>query len=409
MTEHIQINDVAPRVQYLADGVQSAFTFPFAIFADNDLEVWQDENLQSGGYTVSGAGISTGGTALFATPPTAGTRITLRRRLPIRRTTDYQADGLIRAKTLNDEMDYQVAALQQVAEVTERSLRRSATSSSLADLTLPEPAPNRGLKWNAVGNGLVNSANDPDAVGDATAAAAQALAAAVQAQSTRDQILATLATIENPLAQNANLADLDNVPTARLNLGLGSAATKDTGTAAGNVVALDAGGLIPSSVLPVSDALPVGCVINWAGPSAPTGTWLECNGQNVSRTTYPALFSAIGTTWGAGDGNTTFTMPDLRGRGLIGKGKGSGLSDRTLAATGGAETHVLSVTEMPSHSHGGGTVPASSDLQVGGGSFFKFAPDGGSYTLPSTGSQGSGGAHNNMSPFAVVAFYIKAG
>lgn len=220
MTDHIQINDVAPRVQYLADGVQSAFTFPFAIFADGDLEVWLDDALQSGGYAVSGAGISTGGTALFAVAPAGGVRVTLRRRLPIRRTTDYQADGLIRAKTLNDEMDYQVAALQQVAEVTERSLRRSATSSSLADLTLPEPAANRGLKWNAAGTALVNSTNDPDVVGDATLAAQQAIAAAQSAVAASAQATSAAASLNNPLSVTANLSDLDDAATARGNLGV---------------------------------------------------------------------------------------------------------------------------------------------------------------------------------------------
>ncbi|MCA1908920.1 MAG: hypothetical protein LDL39_11225 [Magnetospirillum sp.] len=220
MTEHIQINDVAPRVQYMADGVQSAFTFPFAIFADTDLEVWLDDALQSGGYSVSGAGISTGGTALFVVAPAGGVRVTLRRRLPIRRTTDYQADGLIRAKTLNDEMDYQVAALQQVAEVTERSLRRSATSSSLADLTLPEPAANRSLKWNAAGTGLVNSTNDPDAVGDATLAAQQAITAAQTAVAASAQATSAAASLNNPLSATANLSDLDDTATARGNLGV---------------------------------------------------------------------------------------------------------------------------------------------------------------------------------------------
>lgn len=188
MTEHIQINDVAPRVQYLADGVQSAFTFPFAIFADGDLEVWLDDALQTGGYAVSGAGISTGGTALFSQPPSTGARVTLRRRLPIRRTTDYQSDGLIRAKTLNDEMDYQVAALQQVAEELNRSLRRSATSADTVDMILPTPLAGRGLKWNSSGTALVNTTNDPDAIGDATAAAAAAQAAAQIASEVAAQV-----------------------------------------------------------------------------------------------------------------------------------------------------------------------------------------------------------------------------
>lgn len=179
MTEHIQINDVAPRVQYLADGIQSAFTFPFGIFRFADLEVWQDEILQTGGYSVSGAGVSTGGVALFAVPPAAGTRITLRRRLCIARTTDYQTDGLIRAKTLNDELDYQVAALQQVAEGVERAVRRAPTSAAATDLTLPEPVAGKAIGWNVDGTGLTNDpAEFASAVANVTAQAGIATAQA---------------------------------------------------------------------------------------------------------------------------------------------------------------------------------------------------------------------------------------
>lgn len=178
MTEHIQINDVVPRVQYLADGIQSAFTFPFAIFKLADLEVWQDDALQAGGYTVSGAGVSTGGVALFVVPPAAGSRITLRRRLTIARTTDYQSDGLIRAKTLNDELDYQVAALQQVAEDVDRAVRRAPTALAVVDLTLPAPVAGKAIGWNAAGTGLTN---DPaDFAGTVAAVTAQAGVATTQ-------------------------------------------------------------------------------------------------------------------------------------------------------------------------------------------------------------------------------------
>lgn len=220
MTEHIQINDVGSRVQYLADGIQSAFTFPFAIFKLADLEVWHDDVLQTSGYAVSGAGVSTGGVALFTVPPAAGTRITLRRRLIIARTTDYQSDGLIRAKTLNDELDYQVAALQQVAEDVERAVRRAPTALAAIDLTLPEPAAGRSLKWNAGGTALVNSTHDPDVLGDALAAADQAMSAATAAALARDQAVAAVTSLTDPLSAAANLSDLDDVPLARTNLGV---------------------------------------------------------------------------------------------------------------------------------------------------------------------------------------------
>ena len=63
--------------------------------------------------------------------------------------------------------------------------------------------------------------------------------------------------------------------------------------------------------------MPVGCVIPFAGAAAPTG-WLLCQGQAVSRTTYAQLFSVIGTTYGSGDGKTTFNLPDMRGRVAVG-------------------------------------------------------------------------------------------
>lgn len=183
MIEHLQINAVAPCVHYDADGVQAAFIFPFAVFKATDLEVWADRARLSGGFSVSGVGISTGGAVLFAVPPTAGTRVTLRRRMALERVTDFQTDGIIRAKTLNDELDYQVAAVQQVAEDVSRCVMRPFTSASTADLSLPDPVGGRGLKWNADGSGLENSAADLDAVVDIVTAQATA---AIQARSAAD-------------------------------------------------------------------------------------------------------------------------------------------------------------------------------------------------------------------------------
>lgn len=84
-----------------------------------------------------------------------------------------------------------------------------------------------------------------------------------------------------------------------------------------------------------------GDIVMWAGPGTiPTG-FFECNGQAVSRTTYSLLFSVIGTTYGAGDGSTTFNVPDCRQRFIIGlaaAGTGS-----TLGGTGGTIDHVHSV------------------------------------------------------------------
>lgn len=109
-----------------------------------------------------------------------------------------------------------------------------------------------------------------------------------------------------------------------------------------------------------------GTVLPFAGASAPNG-WLLCYGQAVSRTDYPNLFAAIGTTYGTGDGSTTFNLPDLRGRVPAGKDNmggtpanrltsaGAGITGTTLGAAGGSQSHTLDATQIPAHNHTGTT------------------------------------------------------
>lgn len=106
----------------------------------------------------------------------------------------------------------------------------------------------------------------------------------------------------------------------------------------------------------VTTLVPIGVVLPYAGSSAPTG-YLLCDGTAVSRMTYSALFSAIGTTYGTGDGSTTFNLPDLRGRVVAGKDNMGGtsanrLTDQSggvdgdvLGDVGGSETHTLTDDE----------------------------------------------------------------
>jgi microcystin-dependent protein len=97
---------------------------------------------------------------------------------------------------------------------------------------------------------------------------------------------------------------------------------------------------------------PSGVIKAFAGTSAtvPSG-YLLCDGTAYSRTTYSTLYAAIGVTFGAGDGSTTFNVPDGQGRALIGAGAGSGLTNRVLASKIGEETHQLSTAELASHNH----------------------------------------------------------
>ena len=79
--------------------------------------------------------------------------------------------------------------------------------------------------------------------------------------------------------------------------------------------------------------------------------WLKCDGRAISRDFYSQLFDTIGTSFGSGDGSTTFNLPDCRGRVLGVLGQGSGLTNRTIGNLVGAETHTLTISEMPSHNH----------------------------------------------------------
>ncbi len=109
--------------------------------------------------------------------------------------------------------------------------------------------------------------------------------------------------------------------------------------------------------------IPVGVIEMFAGSTAPNG-WLICDGSNVSRKTYSDLFKVIGTTYGAGNSNDTFTLPDMRGRFAMGAGTGTGLNSsgtgaisgsaqtaRTVGQWLGEETHLLTTAELASHTH----------------------------------------------------------
>jgi microcystin-dependent protein len=164
---------------------------------------------------------------------------------------------------------------------------------------------------------------------------------------------------------------------------------------------------------------PFGMVVAWTTASAPTH-WLLCDGSDVSRTTYADLFAAIGITYGAGNGTTTFTLPDLRGRTIImvdgaanritAASTGGNNAD-TLAGQGGADTHTLVVGEMPSHAH---VENADANGDGGGANRGITTRDAETTvtddtTLNNTALTGGGGAHSNTQPWLALNYIIYAG
>jgi microcystin-dependent protein len=169
----------------------------------------------------------------------------------------------------------------------------------------------------------------------------------------------------------------------------------------------------------ISDAantsqIPSGSVFPYVGSTAPTG-FLLCFGQAVNRTTYAALFAIIGTAYGAGDGSTTFNLPDVRGRVLAGKDDMGGSSasrltattmtpdGNTLGASGGAQTHTLTAGQVPVLS---GTVDGSTAFGSGSGNSLSTTGTG-SGSLTVTVNSGGGAAHNNVQPSLIVNYIIK--
>lgn len=145
---------------------------------------------------------------------------------------------------------------------------------------------------------------------------------------------------------------------------------------------------------------PIGALLYTLEPTAPDNTWLPVAGGTYSRTTYATLWNRIKLNpgVGAGDGSTTFTLPDFRDKFLLVAG-----TAHTLATTGGAETVALTAAQNGPHAHdytdrsSGVTLVAT----VGSG------PQNGPFTNQ-TGSSGTGAPHENMPPYAAVNVFVKA-
>lgn len=163
---------------------------------------------------------------------------------------------------------------------------------------------------------------------------------------------------------------------------------------------------------------PTGTIQAYSASTAPTG-WLLCDGTAVSRTTYASLntlYSADSYPYGNGDGSTTFNLPDLRGRVVLGKddmggvaanrvtsSSTNGTNSTTLGGAGGAETHTITVSEMPAHNHSY-TRDGYNIINVSSGGTGIYGNSTGAFN---TTSAGSGGAHSNTQPWIALNYIVK--
>ena len=147
---------------------------------------------------------------------------------------------------------------------------------------------------------------------------------------------------------------------------------------------------------------------------APRG-WAFCNGQLLSIGQNTALFSLLGTTYG-GNGQTTFALPDLRGRVAISSGQGSGLANYVVGQIGGEEGHALITSEMPSHNHQANANTAGGNSQNPQGNYWSADASGGSAAYSSVknaqmnaaaiGNTGGSQPHNNVQPYLTLNYCI---
>ena len=164
-----------------------------------------------------------------------------------------------------------------------------------------------------------------------------------------------------------------------------------------------------------ANTVPTGAVVPYAIETAPEG-WLLCNGQDVYKDAYPALFGVLSTKYGTPSDTLKFRLPDLQGRVPVGYGTGY----TTLNAPSGASTVTLDTTQIPAHAHG---ITAEQPRWYGAAS---GAAAGTSFLVPSTSgtgfnwydvdlhshggathNAGGGAAHSNMQPYIVLNYIIR--
>jgi microcystin-dependent protein len=329
--------------------------------------------------------------------------------------SQYQPMSIIFTGVLSANLDYalpsSVGGTWAVYNNTTGAFTLTMTTPAGSSLSVVIPS---GGPYGVVCNSTTGISVYQSLIPDGSITAAKLFATTGSTAGTYQVVLSDTPTITTPTISSPNLTGTPVTPTA-------TAGTSTTQVASTAFVQTAAGITTPS-----------GSVSAYAGSAAPTG-WLLCSGAAVSRATYAALFAIVGTTYGIGDGSTTFNLPDLRGRAVAGVDNmggtaanritsgGSGIVGTTLGASGGLQTHTLLTAETPAHSHfiaspGGVGSGALSNSNYVDYSMTSYATGNNNYVLYGTSaasdrgltsSTGGGGAHNNTQPTMMLNYIIK--
>lgn len=159
------------------------------------------------------------------------------------------------------------------------------------------------------------------------------------------------------------------------------------------------------------DFVPVGVMVPYTSEKPPQD-WLLCDGSEISRTEYSDLFAVIGTKYGAGDGSTTFNLPNKKGKVSVGL-DANDTDFNTIGKTGGEKTHTLTIDELAKHTHKQYGNPASNTpVYVSGVQRTKYdvspATQSDTYSITNILETGGNQPHNNLQPYQVDCWIIKA-
>ena len=354
---------------FACDGVQVEFPFEFRVEEPEHLKVYKDDLPVEGGYTVRL--LENGGSVVFAAAPAAGSAVAVERDVPTTQEVDLQNNTAFLPEVLEGALDKLTMICQQLQSRLARSMvlppTRTETDETIYSwfLELSENAE----RWakearSGAATAKVDATKAKNSADEAYLSKLTAVEAAAKAGKSEEEVgsmrgevarmyddsslnrahlvFGEWGTLEGMYINYEDWTDTETLVNLALTMAEHNADAAAHPGLIESIRSLAVSSAESARSSAVSEAkVPAGCVMAFAGGGTAPAGWFICDGHEVSRTAYPALFAAIGVTYGSGDGSTTFNLPDFRGRflrgylgqlsGEIGEEQVEGLPDIDLA------------------------------------------------------------------------------